>query len=287
MNWKRLSSCHSWGSSAIDRCNGVAFLCLLLTHFDFIFLKAFLNPMIQYSSWRIFLTYTEKWFVIHRNYTGDTPYHVWADLDNFLARWKNTVLQNISKCKKANKVQFSVWKPNYLPRQAGATILGSLGVSYIGYLWLWVWKIWTTSSPDKEEKIFYSLFEKFSKFRMETSLPSSTRFTKKKTWHPRNPYIGDLWLRVWYDLKTFRPDKEISFYIFVIREIRQFPYENLTTFLSKLYQKNGILDSDTRGISDFDFELIWTLSWTDLTDLFFKIVIRKICKFPHENLTFF
>ena len=37
---------------------GLAFLCLHLIHLDLIFLSAFLNPMIQYSCWSMFLTYS-------------------------------------------------------------------------------------------------------------------------------------------------------------------------------------------------------------------------------------
>ena len=38
-------------------------------------------------------------------------------------------------------------------------------------------------------------------------------------------------------LTTPLPDEKDLFLKFVIREIRKFPYENLTFFLGKLYQK--------------------------------------------------
>ena len=53
-------------------------------------------------------------FVLHSNYTGDTPYPVWFDLDNSLVRWKRPFF-NI--CHSGN-TEISVWKTYSFTRQA-------------------------------------------------------------------------------------------------------------------------------------------------------------------------
>ena len=61
---------------------------------------------------------------------------------------------------------------------------------------------------------------------------------------------------------TPRPDEIDLFLKFVIREIRKFPYEKLTFFLGKLYQK--LLFSyalPTQGILHTEFGSISTILW--------------------------
>ena len=60
-------------------------------------------------------------FVVHSNYTVDTPYRVWFDLDNSLVWWKGPIF-NI--CYSGN-TQISVWKTYFFPRQAISKILCS------------------------------------------------------------------------------------------------------------------------------------------------------------------
>ena len=46
---------------------------------------------------------------VHSTYTGDSPYQVCFDLDNYLNRWKRP----ISKIRYWRNSQTSVWKPNF------------------------------------------------------------------------------------------------------------------------------------------------------------------------------
>ena len=67
-----------------------------------------------------------------------------------------------------------------------------------------------------------------------------------------------------------------------------FPYEKLTCFLGKLYQKFFLSQSlPTLGIFHTKFGLIWTTFWSDKKDLFLKVVIWNNRKFPYEKLIFF
>ena len=82
--------------------------------------------------------------------------------------------------------------------------------------------------------------------------------------------------------------KKDLFLKFVIREIHNFPYEKLTFFLDKLYQKFFSFYTLTAlWILHNEFGLIWTTPWPDEKDLFLKFVIREIHNFPYEKLTFF
>ena len=60
------------------------------------------------------------------HYTGDTPYWVWIDLNNSLARWKSPIF-NIPFSRNSKS---SVWKPNFFPRQAKPKILFALHFHY-------------------------------------------------------------------------------------------------------------------------------------------------------------
>ena len=48
-------------------------------------------------------------FVLHSNYTGNTPYRVWFDLDNSLTRWKSSIF----KIRFSLKSQNSVWNTKF------------------------------------------------------------------------------------------------------------------------------------------------------------------------------
>ena len=76
--------------------------------------------------------------------------------------------------------------------------------------------------------------------------------------HPR--YKCDTPYRVWLILTTSWSNKKGLFLKFVIREIRKFPYEKLTFFLGKLYQKFFLSQSlPTVGIVHTKFGLIWSI----------------------------
>ena len=69
---------------------------------------------------------------------------------------------------------------------------------------------------------------------------------------------------------------------------RKIPYEKVTFFLGKLYQKFLLFYTLSRPkILHTGFGWIWITPWPDENDLFLKIVIREIRKFPYEIITFF
>ena len=106
--------------------------------------------------------------------------------------------------------------------------------------------------------------------------------------HYNLDFTGSLWYQFDSLWTTPWPDEIDLFLKFVIREIRNFPYEKLTFFLGKLYQKYfSLYTPGTHGILHTEFGLIWTTTWPDEKDLFLKIVIREIRKFMYENLIFF
>ena len=111
-------------------------------------------------------------FVLHSNYTGDTPYLVWVDLDNSLVRWKRPIF-NI--CYSGN-TEISVWKTYFFPRQAIS-----------------------------KNSLFYTLI---------TLVILHNEFDL-------------IWTTPWSDEKDL-------FSKLVIREIRKFPYEILFFFLGNL-----------------------------------------------------
>ena len=93
--------------------------------------------------------------------------------------------------------------------------------------------------------------------------------------------FGLIWTTPW-------PDKKDLFLKLFIWNISKFPYEKLTFFLGKLYQKFFLFyNLVTHGILDTEFGLVWTTPWPDQKDLFLKLFIRNNSKFPYEKLTFF
>ena len=52
-------------------------------------------------------TLSERLFLLHSTYTGDTPFRVWSNLNNFLTQWKRTIF----KIPYSRNSKISVWKP--------------------------------------------------------------------------------------------------------------------------------------------------------------------------------
>ena len=95
-------------------------------------------------------------FLLHSIYTGDTPYQVWFNLDNFLIQSKITII----KIRSSRNSQISLWKLNFLARQAIPKTLFVLHSNYTGDTPYWAWLIWTAPWPDEKD-----LFLKFLKIR--------------------------------------------------------------------------------------------------------------------------
>ena len=92
---------------------------------------------------------------------------------------------------------------------------------------------------------------------------------------------------VWFG-QLLDPMKKTYFLKFLFREIQKVPYEILTFFLGKLYQKFCLFYIlITLVIIQAEFGLIWTTPWPDEKDLFLKSLFGEIQKVPYEILTFF
>ena len=148
--------------------------------------------------------------------------------------------------------------------------------------------IWTTAWPNKKDVflkliiwknrkfpygklIFFlgKLYEKF--FLFYTCITLVIIHTK----------CGSLWTTPW-------PDKNSIFLKIEKSKKLIFRIEIRTFFLWKLGGPFFLSQSlPTLGILHAKFGLIWTTSWPDKKDLFFKLLIRKNCKFPYEKLIFF
>ena len=93
--------------------------------------------------------------------------------------------------------------------------------------------------------------------------------------------FGLIWTTSWSNKKDL-------FLIYLFREIQKVPYELLTFFLGKLYQKYSLFYVlTTLVILLAEFGLIWSTPWPDEKDLFLKFLFREIQKVRYEILTFF
>ena len=148
--------------------------------------------------------------------------------------------------------------------------------------------IWTTPWPDQKDLFLKLFIWNNSKFPYE-----NPTFFLVKLYHKffsfntlgthgiLHTQFGLIWTTPWSD------EKDLSLK-FVILEIRKFPYEKLTFFPGNLEQKVFLFYTlITLMILHTEFGLIWTTPWSDEKDLFLKLVIREIRKFPYEILTFF
>ena len=148
--------------------------------------------------------------------------------------------------------------------------------------------LWTTPWPDEKDLFLKFVNCEIRKFPYEILTFFLGKLYKKFFLHYNlhttgslGYQFGSLWTTPW-------PDEKDLFLKFVICEIRKFPYEILTFFLGKLYQKFFLhYNLHTTGSLGYQFGSLWTTPWPDEKDLFLKFVICEIRKFPYEILTFF
>ena len=88
----------------------------------------------------------KKFFALHFQYIGDTPYRVWIDLNNSLTTWKRTIF----KVRYSLNLQNYVWKPNFFPRLAMPTILFPHTLITLVMLHTEFGLIWTTWQHEKK-----------------------------------------------------------------------------------------------------------------------------------------
>ena len=81
--------------------------------------------------------------------------------------------------------------------------------------------------------------------------------------------LGLIWATPWSDEKYILLK-------FANREIRKYPYEDLTVFLGNLYQINFLFyPLITMVILHTEFSLLWTTPWPDEKDVFLKFANRE------------
>ena len=124
--------------------------------------------------------------------------------------------------------------------------------------------LWTTPWPDEKDQFLKFDIWEICKFPYENLTFFLDKLYRKffsfytlGTHGILHTEFGFIWTTPW-------PDEKDLFLKFVIREIRKFPYENLTFFLDKLYQKFfSFYTLGTHGILHTEFGLIWTTPWTN------------------------
>ena len=193
-------------------------------------------------------------------------------------------------------LKFLIWNNSKFPYEKLTFFLGKLYQKFFliyslvthGILYSAFGSIWITSWPDKRDLFLKLLNWNNSNFPYE----KLTFFLGKlyqKLFLFYNPVthvildtkFGSIWITSW-------PDKRDLFLKLLIWNNSKFPYEKLTFFLGKLYQKFFLFyNLVTHGILDTKFGSLWTTPWPDQKDLFLKFVICEIRKFPYANLTFF
>ena len=184
------------------------------------------------------------------------------------------------------------WNNSKFPYENRTFFLGKLYQKFVlfytfdtlGILHAEFGSIWTTPWPD-EKDLFLKLiirdilkipYEKLT-FFLGKLYQQFFLFNTLHTLGILHTEFGLVWTTPW-------PDEKDLFLKLIIRGILKIPYEKLTFFLGKLYQKFFLFYSlHTLGILHTKFGSIWPTPWPDEKDLFLKLVIREIRKFRMKN----
>ena len=148
--------------------------------------------------------------------------------------------------------------------------------------------VWTTPWPDQKDLFLKLFIWNNSKFPYEKLTFFLGKLYQKfflfyhlVTHGILDTKFGSIWTTSWCD------KKDLFLKLFIWNNSK-FPYEKLTFFLGKLYQKFFLFyNLVTHGILDTEFGLVWTTPWPDQKDLFLKLFIWNNSKLPYEKLTFF
>ena len=141
-------------------------------------------------------------FVLHSNYTGDTPCRVWFDLDKSLTRSKRPFFKILF----SRNSKSSVWKTNFFPRQA-------IPIFFLFYILITLvilhskfGLIWTASWPDKKDLFLKFFIWKHRKFLYEKQTFFLGKLYKKFFLLYTfiilvipNTKFGSLWKTPWHD----------------------------------------------------------------------------------------
>ena len=148
--------------------------------------------------------------------------------------------------------------------------------------------LWTTPWPDEIDLFLKLLICEIRKLTYEKITFFPRQAMPKILCVLQSSYPWDTRYRVWFDLNNSltRPKHYIS--KLNIWNNSKFPYEKLTFFLVKLYQKIFLhYNLHTTCSLGYQFGSLWTTPWPDEKDPFLKFVICEIRKFSYEKLTFF
>ena len=134
------------------------------------------------------------------NYTWDTPYQVWFDLNNSLTQLKRPILKI---CYSRNS-QISLWKTNFFPRQCIPKIFSVL---HCNYTWDTPYQVWfdlnnsLTQFKRPNFKIRYSRNSQISIWKINFSPRQA--IPKNLSVLPSN-YTWDTPYQVWFDLTRWK-----------------------------------------------------------------------------------
>ena len=138
-------------------------------------------------------------FVLQFNYTGDTPYGVWFNLNNFLTHWKRPIF----KIPFSRNSKISVWNPyeilTFPTRQAIPK--NPFVLHFKQKILHTVFRsIWATFWPNEKDLFLKFPFQKIQKVPYEilTFFPRQT--TAKTFFVQHSTYTGNTPYRVWFGL---------------------------------------------------------------------------------------
>ena len=215
---------------------------------------------------------------------GGGLWHFLIAFTNSSTPWKRPVF----KISYSRNSQISVWKTNFFPRRSIPKFFLFYTLHTLGILHTEFNSIWTTLRPHEKDLFLKLVIREIRKFPFEKLTfflgKLYQKFFSFYTLHTLGILHTEfdlIWTTPW-------PDEKDSFLKLIIREIRKSPYEKITFFLGKLYQKFFLFYTlHTLAILHTEFGLMWTFPWPDEKDLFLNLIIREIRKFPYEKLNFF
>ena len=117
-------------------------------------------------------------FLLHSNYTGDTPYQVWLYLDIAFNRWKTPIFEILHSQFFRNNRKFPYENPTFFLGKLCQKFLLLYTLITMVILDTKFGLIWTLSSPDEKELFFKfaihknSLFLKFTSYNGISSSPT-------------------------------------------------------------------------------------------------------------------
>ena len=148
--------------------------------------------------------------------------------------------------------------------------------------------IWLTPWPDEKDLFSKLLIWNNSKFSYEKKTFFLCKINRKIVLSQSSTTMGKLHNKFGLIWTSFWPDEKDLFLKLLILNNSKFPYEKLTFFLGKLYQRFFLFYTlGTHVILHNQFGLIWLSPWPDEKDLFLRLLIWNNSKFSYEKLIYF